>query len=647
MNNKIYFAIKWIAVFLSIFFLQSCTGLQAQDAREKQNRALASAKQLIAKGQLEEGLSKLKVLTEQHPNNPEFRNTLKLQTELKIARLVETAEMSLRKNLPFEAEGIFQEVLSNTPGNQRAIDGLRKIKIAHKHKRLILNAQQAYSQKEFDRSRTLVRAVLAENSANQDAKNLFVKLDEEAINKINKVPKIKSAFKKLVSLEFNNVPVKSVFEYIGKAGHLNFSFDREVSNAMLISIMLRDTPIQDALQTILTTNQLGQKVLNENTILIYPLSRSQEYQELYVRSFYLNNMAAKSAMRLIKTVLKAKDIYIDEKLNTLVMRDTLESIKTAEKLITSQDLVEPEVMLQVEVMEVNRRNLEEIGIKYPTQAGVGVQGTNGTVGKLTLSELKNFNSGLGVFSITDPLLVFNLLQQDTDTNLLANPKIRVKNRDKAKIHVGDKIPVLTSVSNSTGFVSQTVNYIEVGIKLEVEPTILIQNQVSIKVKLEVSNIIDQVSTNSGVLAYSIGSRNADTTLQLKDGETQILAGLFKDDEQNIRNQIPILSSLPLIGRFFTNNNRDKRKNEIVLLITPHILHNIVPVNSVYTVFPSGISHAVKNVQSNSFAREPLNPIAPIMPLIPTPIEKQSNNTSTDQEFVKQILQDAARDGTQP
>lgn len=611
--------------------------MQSQDAKQQINHEFASAKQLIVHGQFEEGLSKLKTLTEQYPNDPEFRNALKMQQDLKTARLIETAETSLQNNLPLEAENTFQAVLSIVPNNQRALDGLKKVKVLQKHTALLLDAKEAFSKQEFDRARSLVRSILAEDSINQDAKELFEQIDTEAIDKINTVPRIKTAFKKLVSLEFNNVPIKSVFEYIGKTGQLNFSFDREVSDAMLISIMLRDTPIEDAIQTILTTNQLDKKVLNENTILIYPISRSQEYQELYVRSFYLNNMDAKNAMQLVKTVLKAKDVYIDEKLSTLVMRDTLETIKTAEKLIASQDLIEPEVMLEVEVMEVNRRNLEDIGIRYPTQASIGVQGADGKAGRLTLAELKSFNSDLGVFSITDPVLALNLLQQDTDTNLLANPKIRVKNRDNAKIHVGDKIPVLTSVANSTGFVSQSVSYIEVGIKLEVEPTILIQNQVSIKVKLEVSNIIDQVSTNSGVLAYSIGSRNADTTLQLKDGETQILAGLFKDDEQSTTHRVPGLSSLPLIGRFFTNSNNDKRKNEIVLLITPRILHNIVPVNSVYTVFPSGISHTINNMQSQPPTLVP----APIAPPALTPAEKQSNNVSTDQEFAKQILQDTS------
>lgn len=635
--------IRRSVLLVALACLQSCSSMQAAQQKQQTNADFIDAKRLIAYGQVDEGINKLKQLTTQYPLNPEYRNTLKLQQEMKIAEMLQSAHTALDNHQPLEAEAIFNQVLAMAPENQRALNGLKKVAIAQKHESIMQSAEQAFARDDFDTARNLVRVVLAEDSTNEAARQLFEKLDEQAIEKVSTIPHIKSAFKKSVSLEFNNAPIKSVFEYIGKAGDLNFTFDRELSDAMQTSIMLRDTPIKEAIDTILTTNQLGKKILNENTILIYPLSRSQEYEELYVRSFYLNNMDAKQAMTLLQTVLKVEDVYVDEKLNTLVMRDNLESIKNAEKLIASQDLVEPEVMLEVEVMEVNRRNLEEIGIRYPTNAALGVRGKDDVDGRLTLAELKEFNSGMGVFTVTDPVLALNLMQKDTDTNLLANPKIRVKNRDKAKIHVGDKVPVLTSVSNSTGFVSQSVSYIEVGIKLEVEPVIQIQNQVSIKVKLEVSNIIDQITSSSGVVAYSIGSRNADTTLSLKDGETQILAGLFKDDETNTDYKVPGLSGLPFIGRFFTDKNKDRQKNEIVLLITPHILHNIVPANSVYTAFPSGISHAVKNGQGQYGMPQPQPAYQPAYssappPVVPTDDEKQRDNAKTAQEFADQILQ---------
>ena len=216
--------------------------------------------------------------------------------------------------------------------------------------------------------------------------------------------------------------------------------------------------------------------------------------------------------------------------------------------------------------------------------------------------------------------------------LLAN----VYARDRAKIHVGDKIPVLTSVASAQGFVSQNVNYIEVGIKLDVEPVIQMQDQVSIKVGMEVSNITDQVTTSSGVLAYTIGSRNANTTLQLRNNETQILAGLFRDDEQKTRRKVPGLGNLPLIGKLFSSNNEDKRKNEIVLLITPRIMHNLSPASSVYSLIPSGIAATANPVGAGGARTVQAIDTTPSAPVV-TPQSTQSSNMRNDSGFANQMM----------
>jgi general secretion pathway protein D len=607
---------------------------------------------LIQQGKWEEGLTQLTQLANAHPENARYKTILKIQQSLYIGHLTQQAEEKRQNKLLAESESIYLKVLSLDTINQRALDGLNQVHLAQKHSLSLEAAKAAFAKNDTDAAQNIVRDILAEDAKHQEARNLYEKIEDSQIKKITEIPQIKTAFKKTISIELKNVPIKTVFELIGKTANLNFTFDQTLNPEQNTSIFVRNTSIEDAIQVILTSNQLGKKILNENTLLIYPLSRSQEYQELFVRSFYLNSLDAKRAMNMIKTVLKAKDIYIDEKLNTLIMRDTAENVKIAEKLISSQDMIEPEVMLEVEVMEINRKNLEAIGVRFPTQASIGVQGkssttsgaVNTTPGRLTIAELKSFNSDLGVFSISDPVIAMNLLQQNTDSNLLANPQIRVKNREKAKIHVGDKIPVLTSVANNTGFVSQTVSYLDVGIKLDVEPTILLQNQVSIKVGLEVSNVTDQVKTDNGVLAYTIGSRNANTILQLKDGETQMLAGLFRDDNQRISNKVPGLSNLPIIGRFFTDNNDDKRKNEIVLLITPRILHNISPANAVYSLFPTGPN---RELQGNSnFAPKAIEATIQTAPEpAQTPQALQADREKLDKSFSNQLTQPPAEAGT--
>jgi len=151
----------------------------------------------------------------------------------------------------------------------------------------------------------------------------------------------------------------------------------------------------------------------------------------------------------------------------------------------------------------------------------------------------------------------------------------VKNKEKARIHIGDKLPVITStISGTSGFSSESVNYLDVGLKFDVEPVIRLDGDVDMKVALEVSNVAGTIRTENGTVAYQLGSRNATTVLRLRDGETQVLAGLISDAERSSANKLPGLGQLPMVGRLFSSSREEATKSEIILLITPRILRNI-------------------------------------------------------------------------
>jgi len=283
---------------------------------------------------------------------------------------------------------------------------------------------------------------------------------------------------------------------------------------------------------------------------------------------------------------KTRDIYIDEKLNLLVVRDSPEAVRLVEKLVKLADRPEPEVMLEVEIMEVKRSRMLELGIQWPNQLSVltpevvpqtivqdGVVITEQVPRNvLTLETLQNITSA-DIAVSPNPALT---LRKDTgDANILANPRIRVKNKEKAKIHIGDKVPVITSNVTSTGVTSESVSYLDVGLKVDVEPLVRLEGDVEIRVGLEVSNIVQVVKSTNGTQTYQLGSRNASTMLRLKDGETQILAGLIADEERNAATKVPGLGDLPLLGRLFSNNSDQLQKTEIVLMITPRIIRNVV------------------------------------------------------------------------
>jgi general secretion pathway protein D len=357
---------------------------------------------------------------------------------------------------------------------------------------------------------------------------------------------------------------------------------------------VRNSSIDDVMRYILVTNQLERRVLANNLLLIYPntAAKQREYQELIAKTFYISNADVKVIANMLRTVVKSKDLHIDEKLNAIVLRDTPDAIRMAERLVANMDLAEAEVMLEVEVLEVGSSDLTSLGLKYPDQLSVSLVGAAGTAGTLTLPEWRSRNAGLVRLSFTNPLLALNFSNTVGRSNLLANPRIRVKNKSKAKVHIGDKVPVITTTTTSTGFASESVTYLDVGLKLDVEPVISLEDEVGMTVGLEVSNIVREVRSPSGGLTYQVGTRNAATTLRLRDGETQVLAGLISDEDRKSIAQVPGIGNLPIVGRLFGNHQDTSSKTEIVLLITPRVLRNIDRPQARFAEFASGTEAAI-------------------------------------------------------
>jgi general secretion pathway protein D len=363
----------------------------------------------------------------------------------------------------------------------------------------------------------------------------------------------------------------------------------------------------------LLTNQLEQKVLSENTVFVYPNTpqKLREYQELVVKGFYLSNADVKQTANMIRTLVKTRDLFIDEKINLLVLKDTPAAVRLAERLIAAQDLAEPEVMLDLEVMEVSRSRLRELGIRYPQTLAIGLQGAAGVPGQISLREWQNRSSDLVQLSFTNPLFLLALRQQDGLTNTLANPRIRVKNKDKARIHIGDRVPVITTTAAATGgFVSESVSYLDVGLKLEVEPIISLDDEVGIKVGLEVSNITNTITSSTGTVTYQLGTRNAATNLRLRDGETQVLAGLISNDDRRTADKVPGIAELPIAGKLFQHTLDNNNRTEIVLLITPRIMRSLARPEA------SAVEFAAGTEASTGTPRLGATPA--VLPILPAP-----------------------------
>jgi general secretion pathway protein D len=538
--------------------------------------ALTEGRNLIDQGRMEDGIRRLEQASKAHPDSVELRSYYLRYRNLYVEQLLYEGDKARVIGRDEQALAAYNRALEFDSGNGRATAGIEAVRADQRQRDAVKQAQGLFEGGRQADALEQVKRVLEENPSQKSAQALLRRIEEAQAKVKGAGPQLKAEYKQPVTLEFRDAPLKNIFDFLSQASGINFVFDHDVPPDLHATILLRNTSLEDALNFLLVTNQLDKKILNENTVLVYPNTpnKVRDYQELVVRSFYLGNADVKQTLNLVKTVVKTRDVFIDERLNLLVMRDTPQAIAIAEKLIAAQDLADPEVILEMKVLEVSRGKLQNLGMRYPTQVSAGVQGAAGLPGQITLGEWLNRSSDLVVLNVADPAFVLNLQRQDSDTNLLANPRVRVRNREKAKIHIGDRLPVITTTSTANVGVSESVQYLDVGLKLDIEPNVYLGDEVAIKVGLEVSNIVQQITSQQGTLTYRIGTRNTATVLRVANGETQVLAGLIQDEDRRTADKVPALGDLPLLGRLFANNDDSRTKTEIVLLITPYIVRNL-------------------------------------------------------------------------
>ena len=551
---------------LLILFIAGCAGQET----------LKQSQHMIEAGNEEQGLARLEEAMKANPNDAEIRNYYLRHRAVAVQRYLQTGDNARASGQLDQAQAAYTRAQRFDADNANARAGLAAVAKDRASLSVVKEAEEAFKRGDMDAALAKAKEVLQANPTQRDARAIVRKVEEQKLKAESTSPQLAAALKNPVTIELRDAPVRSVFELISKRSGLNFVYDRDVPADLRVTVFVRDTSIEEVIRFVLVTSQLERRVLNPSTVLIYPNTpaKSQAYRELTVKSFYLANADVKQTANMVRSLAKTRDLYVDEKLNLLIVRDTPEAVRMVEKLIANQDLGEPEVMLEVEVLEIGHSQLSQIGVEWPGRVALGVQGAGGTPGQLTGTEAKNLSSGLFRLSVSDPLIALNLRQQAGRTNVLANPRIRVKNKEKARIHIGDKVPVITTTAGATGFVSESVNYLDVGLKLEVEPMVHLEDDVGIKIGLEVSNISSEVKTGSGTVAYQVGTRNTNTTLRLRDGETQVLAGLINDEDRRSATKVPGLARLPIIGRLFSNNSDTLNKTEVVLLITPRVIRNI-------------------------------------------------------------------------
>ncbi len=491
----------------------------------------------------------------EQPDDTRLRTAHSQQRERVVTQALARAELALGQGRLDEAAQLVSRVGSLAPGQPRLLAAQAQLAMARQAQARQAQARQA-------------AAGLAAARAGAPA--------------VPALPQaLAAAYQKPVALEFREAPLRQVFESLARSTGINFVFDKDVRGDAKVTVFLRQVSLDEALRVILATQQLDRKLLNDSTVLVYPNTpaKQREHQELVTRTLYLENADAKQVLTLVRTMAKTRDLYADDRLNALVVRDTPEVVRLVEQLVGTLDLAEPEVMMAVEVMEVASNRLDELGLSWPETLQYGLPGATGQV---ALGEHRSFRG-----SIANPAVLARLRGESGSTNLLANPTIRARNREKAKVQVGEKLPVFTTTAAINVGVSTTVTYVDVGLKLDMEPTVQGDDEVTIKVALEVTNLLRERSGPGGSLAYQVGTRMTSTSLRLRDGETQVLAGLINDEDRQGAVGVPGLSAAPVLGRLFGVQSDIRNKTEVVMLITPRIIRRLQAPPLADQAMPSG------------------------------------------------------------
>ncbi len=576
------FIVAGLAVALALS-LGACAG----------SRAFQRGESYARHGEWDLAVKEYREANKQEPQDIEYRSALLRAEETAANQHYARARSFLKERKLNEAIAELQQALYLNPTNaaiQSTLKSVMNMKEAEDHYRTSLTFQELGRLNDAIAELNLAVELDPDNTKYQNALDTLMKKKAET----EPEEALTLASDKPITLNLKNTNIKEAFELLSKLSGINILFDEEVK-AQPVTIFVKDVSFQYALNLLLSTNKLFMKKISSDTIIIIPKTKAKmdQYQDLMIKTFYLTNAKAKEIVNLLRTMLDIKKIYVNEVLNSITIRDNPEKIKLVEKIINANDLKDAEVILDVEILEILRSNTAKYGWNFnpgltSTISAQSQATTNPPpAGSVTLGELRNLSSS-NIF-ISLPSVVLNFVKQDSDAQTLANPRVRVLNNKTAKFHIGDRIPIQTATvqSTATAAVTSTFEYKDVGIKLNIEPTVHLNNTVTMKMGLEISTLGNALDFGNGQRQYEFGTRNTETTISLRDGETVIIGGLIGDEERKSRVKVPLLGDIPVVGRLFSSSSDDTVKTDILMSITPNIVRTMELPNKDVQNFWSG------------------------------------------------------------
>jgi general secretion pathway protein D len=387
----------------------------------------------------------------------------------------------------------------------------------------------------------------------------------------------------LLKLKFTDASLRAIFQALGKFSGINFLFDEQFRD-LPVSIDLTDLTVEQAINSLCLTGRAFYRIIDERTAIIIPdnAQKRNQYEVTAIKTFYLSNINVQDVQSqlasILRTQFKGPSIIVDKTRNSLTIRDTATVVALAEKLLQSWDKPKGEVMLDLEIMEVSRTKLQTIGTQFSQSYG-SIRYTGGvsefpTDGWLPLEGFDLSKSGN--FQITLPSVLLQFIETDSDTKIIAQPRLRGVDNEEINYLVGQKVPITTTTFTpiAAGGVSQqpivSYQYQDVGIEVKIKPRLHRENEVSLEMEINITSIGGKGIADIPI----ISTRSVKNVIRLKDGETNLLAGLLKDEERKSLKGVAGLKNLPVLGSLFSSTDRTLDQTDVILTITPHIIRTM-------------------------------------------------------------------------
>ena len=396
----------------------------------------------------------------------------------------------------------------------------------------------------------------------------------------------------LPGIRFVNTSVRDILTFIGNSTNINITFDRDFQDRSY-TVQLDNVTLESALNQILSANLYFYKVVDDHTILVIPDNnqKRQSYTDQVIRTFFVSHADATELAQLLTTIIRLPGMAVQPRIvanaraNTITVGATASVVEIIEKVISANDNPRAEVVVDVQILEVNRARAKQFGLDLGNYAISGVfspegdpRGADGGAVTQPVFNANSVSRGIntGDFYLSVPSAVVRFLETDTETKLIAKPQLRGSEGELITLNLGDEIPapatVFTPVAQGGANINPltSFNYRTVGVVVEMTPRVTFEDEIILELTVESSSLGRSISI-AGQELPSFGSRKVVTTLRLRDGESNLLAGLLREDERKVLKGIPGILRLPILKQLFAANDTQASQTDIVMLLTPRLV----------------------------------------------------------------------------